>query len=60
MPFSLAAHDLRDAYVVGGGYKYLQLGEGVCFLRYPRNCTWRPLFTGALTTLLTVLFLIDT
>ena len=25
-----------SAWVVGGGYKYLQLGEGNCFLRLPR------------------------
>ena len=37
---------LRSAYVVGGGYKYLQWGEGNCFLRFPKNCTLRPVITG--------------
>jgi selenocysteine lyase/cysteine desulfurase len=46
MPFSLAAHDLEDAYLVGGGYKYCQLGEGNGFLRFPRTSTLRPAVTG--------------
>jgi kynureninase len=33
--------------VVGGGYKYLQLGEGNCFLRVPEHAwDWRPVITG--------------
>jgi kynureninase len=33
--------------VVGGGYKYLQLGEGNCFLRIPPHAAdWRPAITG--------------
>ncbi len=36
-----------NAWVVGGGYKYLQLGEGNCFLRVPVHaCEWRPVVTG--------------
>lgn len=35
-----------DAYVVAGGYKYGQLGEGVCFLRSPPGSTLRPRYTG--------------
>jgi kynureninase len=46
MPFRLADHGLGGAYVVGGGYKYLQLGEGNCFLRTPPGCTLRPRITG--------------
>ncbi|MFT7579777.1 MAG: kynureninase, partial [Myxococcota bacterium] len=46
VPFSLEAADLLDAYVVGGGYKYLQLGEGNCFLRWPADSTLRPIDTG--------------
>jgi kynureninase len=35
------------AWVVGGGYKYLQLGEGNCFLRVPDHAAgWRPVITG--------------
>ena len=38
---------LERAWLVGGGYKYLQLGEGNCFLRVPAHAhTWRPIFTG--------------
>jgi kynureninase len=32
--------------VVGGGYKYCQLGEGNCFLRIPRDTDLRPIVTG--------------
>ena len=46
VPFSIREHDLEDAYVVGGGYKYCQLGEGNCFLRIPRDCQLRPVITG--------------
>jgi kynureninase len=46
VPYSLAAEGLEDAFVVGGGYKYLQLGEGNCFLRTPPGCDLRPIYTG--------------
>jgi len=46
VPFSIPAMDLRDAFVVGGGYKYCQLGEGNCFLRLPPACDLRPVVTG--------------
>jgi kynureninase len=46
IPLSLAADGLDSAFVVGGGYKYLQLGEGNCFLRVPPDCTLRPVVTG--------------
>jgi hypothetical protein len=32
--------------VVGGGYKYCQLGEGNCFLRLPASTDLRPVITG--------------
>jgi kynureninase len=36
-----------SAWVVGGGYKYLQLGEGNCFMRLPPHADeLRPVFTG--------------
>jgi kynureninase len=38
---------LEDAFIVGGGYKYCQLGEGNCFLRVPPGRGhYRPLLTG--------------
>lgn len=43
---SLQRKKLTQAYVVGGGYKYCQLGEGNCFLRYPKDSDLRPLWTG--------------
>lgn len=46
VPFSLRDRGLTDAFVVGGGYKYLQLGEGNCFLRWPESCELRPIATG--------------
>lgn len=37
----------QTAWVLGGGYKYLQLGEGNCFLRVPEHArSWRPVITG--------------
>jgi len=46
VPFSIKKNNLENAYVLGGGYKYCQLGEGVCFLRYPKSCELRPVITG--------------
>jgi kynureninase len=47
VPFSLPVSGLGDAWVVGGGYKYLQLGEGNCFLRLPAHADrLRPVITG--------------
>jgi kynureninase len=47
LPFDLHAAGLGSAWVVGGGYKYLQLGEGNCFLRLPAHGDeLRPVITG--------------
>ena len=46
IPFSLRKEGLERAYVVGGGYKYCQLGPGNAFLRFPTDTTLRPVFTG--------------
>jgi len=46
LPFSVRSLGLERAFVVGGGYKYCQLGEGNCFLRLPRGCRLRPVITG--------------
>ena len=46
VPFSLKREGLEQAFVVGGGYKYCQLGEGNCFLRTPADCQLRPIVTG--------------
>jgi kynureninase len=46
VPVSLAEEGLEDAFLVGGGYKYCQLGEGNCFLRIPPHTELRPVVTG--------------
>ncbi|RME76474.1 MAG: kynureninase [Planctomycetota bacterium] len=46
VPFSIAEHGLERAFVTGGGYKYMQLGEGCAFLRIPPDCRLRPTVTG--------------
>ena len=44
LPFGLPS---ASTWVVGGGYKYLQLGEGNCFLRLPPHADeLRPAITG--------------
>ena len=46
VPFALRAEGLEGAYIVGGGYKYCQLGPGNAFLRFPPDTTLRPVVTG--------------
>ena len=46
VPMSLEEAGLEDAFVVGAGYKYCQLGEGNGFLRFPEDCQLRPIATG--------------
>jgi len=46
VPFHVGRLGLEGAFVVGGGYKYCQLGEGNAFLRLPTDCRLRPVLTG--------------
>jgi selenocysteine lyase/cysteine desulfurase len=46
VPFSVEQNKLQNTFVVGGGYKYCQLGEGNAFLRFPKACNLRPVITG--------------
>ncbi|HKK46284.1 MAG TPA: aminotransferase class V-fold PLP-dependent enzyme [Balneolaceae bacterium] len=46
VPLSLREASLEDCFLLIGGYKYLQWGEGNCFLRFPDNCRLRPAITG--------------
>jgi len=46
VPFPVQRLGLDGAFVVGGGYKYCQLGEGNCFLRIPPGRSFRPAITG--------------
>lgn len=45
-PISIRENNLEDVFILIGGYKYLQWGEGNCFLRFPENCELRPAITG--------------
>ncbi|WP_138430548.1 aminotransferase class V-fold PLP-dependent enzyme [Fodinibius saliphilus] len=46
IPLSITEENLEDCYLLIGGYKYLQWGEGNCFLRFPKGCELRPAITG--------------
>lgn len=47
LPVSVREQGLGSAWITGGGYKYLQLGEGNCFLRLPPHAaSLRPVVTG--------------
>jgi selenocysteine lyase/cysteine desulfurase len=46
VPFSVEENSLQNAFITGGGYKYCQLGEGNAFLRFPEDCSLRPIVTG--------------
>ncbi len=47
VPLPIHELGLSSAWVTGGGYKYLQLGEGNCFLRLPDHADRvRPVITG--------------
>ena len=46
VPLSIEENGLQNTFIVGGGYKYCQLGEGNGFLRSPKNCDLRPVITG--------------
>ncbi len=44
--FDIESEGLTNSFIIGGGYKYCQLGEGNCFLRFPSECELRPVITG--------------
>ncbi len=46
VPLSIPEVGLENSFILIGGYKYLQWGEGNCFLRFPKNCELRPAVTG--------------
>ncbi len=46
VPLSIPEANLEDCFILIGGYKYLQWGEGNCFLRFPKDCELRPAITG--------------
>ena len=47
LPMPIHTLGLSRAWITGGGYKYLQLGEGNCYLRLPPHAAeFRPVVTG--------------
>lgn len=46
VPLSIRDNGLEDCFILIGGYKYLQWGEANCFLRFPKDCDYRPAITG--------------
>lgn len=44
--FKVSSIGEKNLYLVGGGYKYMQMGEGNCWMRTPSDCKLRPLNTG--------------
>ncbi len=36
----------ESVFVTAGGYKYAGFGNGLCWLRIPRDCALRPAYTG--------------
>ena len=46
LPFSLQDYNLEQAFVVGGGAKYCQMGNGICFMNVPPGRDYRPQVTG--------------
>jgi len=47
LPVSVREQGLGSTWITGGGYKYLQLGEGNCVLRLPPHAaSLRPVVTG--------------
>lgn len=46
VPFNIGDWKIDNAFVVGGGYKYCQVGEGNCFMRFPQNTELKPIITG--------------
>lgn len=45
-PFCLEDYNLTSAFVSGGGNKYCQMGDGVCFLYVPPARDFKPLLTS--------------
>lgn len=45
-PFSIHDYNLQQAFVVGGGAKYCQMGNGNCFMHVPEGRAFRPVVSG--------------
>lgn len=45
-PFSIHDYNLQQAFVVGGGAKYCQMGNGNCFMHVPEGRSFEPIVSG--------------
>ena len=45
-PWTLSEFSSAHAFISGGGYKYAQWGEGVCWMTIPTHFGGKPFFTG--------------
>ncbi|MEZ4465996.1 MAG: hypothetical protein R3F43_16435 [bacterium] len=46
VPTRLEDFGAEPLFLVAGGYKYAQWGEGACFMRVPAGSSLRPVYTG--------------
>ncbi|OHU84911.1 MULTISPECIES: kynureninase [Pseudoalteromonas] len=46
VPFDINGWQLEHAFIVSGGYKYCQAGEGNCMMRIPKGYNGSPIITG--------------
>lgn len=46
IPFSIEDEKIQNSFIIGGGYKYCQLGEGNCFMHIPETQQFKPFITG--------------
>ncbi|BBN83753.1 kynureninase [Pseudoalteromonas sp. A25] len=46
VPFDIKTWQLEHAFIVSGGYKYCQAGEGNCMMRIPQGYNGSPIITG--------------
>lgn len=46
LSFSVADYNLAQAFVVGGGAKYCQMGSGIAFMHVPEGRAFRPVVSG--------------
>ena len=46
LSFSVADYNLEQAFVVAGGTKYCQMGDGNCFMHVPLGRDFTPMVTG--------------
>lgn len=45
-PFSIHDYNLQQAFVVGGGAKYCQMGNGNCFMHVPQGRNFEPVVSS--------------